>query len=151
MELNKEGIDLVRRFEGFRSRPYLCPAGKPTIGYGMTMYPNGKPVTLQDKPITEAEAVTMLAALLKQFADQVKPLIKVTLTDNQFSALVSFAYNVGIGNFRSSTLLKRLNEQKFDQAANEFLQWSKARVNGVLQPMPGLVKRRIAERALFVQ
>ena len=151
MDVNEAGVALVKKFEGFSAKAYLCPAGKPTIGYGATFYADGKPVTLKDKPITDAEAVKLLQALLAQFAAKLKPLIKVDLNDNQFSALVSFAYNVGIGNFQSSTLLKHVNAGKFDQAANEFLKWSKARVNGVLQPLPGLVKRRVAERGLFVK
>ena len=151
MDVNKEGVALVQKYEGFSSKPYLCPAGKATIGYGATFYVDGKAVTLKDKPITQAEATQLLIALLHQFAAKLKPLIKVNLNDNQFSALVSFAYNVGIGNFQSSTMLKLINASKFDQAANEFLKWSKARVNGVLQPLPGLVKRRAAERSLFIK
>ena len=151
MDVNQAGVELIKKFEGFNSKPYLCPAGKWTIGYGATFYADGKAVTQRDKPITEAEATVLLIALLGQFAAKLKPLIKQNLNDNQFSALVSFAYNVGVGNFQSSTLLKLINAAKFDQAANEFLKWSKARVNGVLQPLPGLVKRRAAERSLFIK
>lgn len=147
MKINQACIDLVKKYEGLSLKPYLCPAGKATIGYGATFYPNGRRVTMQDKPITEAQATEMLVQMLASFALQVKSLLKVELNENQFGALVSFAYNVGIGNLKSSTLLKLVNANKPMAASQEFDKWTRA--GGKI--LPGLVKRRYEERLLFIK
>lgn len=135
-------VDLIKRFESFSARPYLCPAGVWTIGYGHT-----EGVTKESPRITEPEACDLLADdLASHYAPGVERLLKVPVSQRQFDALVSFAYNVGVGALAESTLLKKLNAGFGDAAGREFLRWtkSKGRVLG------GLVKRRAAEQALFM-
>jgi lysozyme len=134
-------------FEGFRAKPYKCPAGVPTIGYGSTFYSNGKKVTLKDKLITEQDATNLLTTVVTNFSSGVSKLLKIQVTQNQFDALVDFAYNVGIGNLKSSTLLKKVNAKNFSGAALEFIKWNKA--DGKV--LPGLTKRRTAEKDLFIK
>lgn len=146
MKASKKAVDLIIQFEGFKSKPYKCPAGIPTIGYGLTSYPDtGEKVTMKDDPITEAEAQAFLreflrtieAGLLARFGDK--------LTQNQFDALVSWVYNLGFGNLDASTLSRKLKEGKLREAAQEILRWNKA--NG--QELAGLTRRRRAEYELF--
>lgn len=146
MTPSNDCIALIKQFEGFRSKPYLCPAGIPTIGYGSTKYPDGRAVTLKDAPITEAQAEEILTATLQGFAGSVSKLVKVQLTQGQYDALVDFAYNLGAGRLASSTLLVKVNAGDFSGAAIEFGKWVKG--GGVT--LPGLVARREAERQLFV-
>ena len=101
-----KGIELIKSFEGFRSKPYKCPAGVPTIGYGATFYPNGKKVTMADTPITEEMGTELLLSMLGSFERYVDSYCVDTITQNQFDALVSFVYNLGPANLKSSTLLK---------------------------------------------
>ena len=146
MEIGKEGLNLIKKFEGFKAKPYLCPAGVPTIGYGNTFYLSGKKVALTDKPITEEEAEFMLQSLVDStFSNQVESVLKVSLTQLQFDALVSFEYNLGLGNLKASTLLKKVNSMDFKGAASEFPKWNKA--GGKV--LPGLTARRLAEKELF--
>lgn len=146
MEIGKEGLNLIKKFERFKAKPYLCPAGIPTIGYGNTFYLSGKKVALTDKPITEEEAEFMLQSLVDStFSNQVESQLKVSLTQLQFDALVSFEYNLGLGNLRTSTLLKKVNDKDFKGAALEFPKWNKA--GGKV--LPGLTARRLAEKELF--
>jgi lysozyme len=140
------GIDLIKRFEGFRSAPYKCPAGVPTIGYGATFYPNGKKVTMSDKPITEAEATELLQSILVRFEQYVDSYCIDTITQNQFDALVSFCYNLGPANLKASTLLKKVNANPKDETIRaEFMKWTKA--GG--RTLKGLVTRRTAEADLY--
>lgn len=140
------GIDMIKRFEGFRSAPYKCPAGIPTIGYGATFYTTSKKVTMSDKSITEAEAASLLRYMLKSFEQYVDSYAVDTLTQNQFDALVSFCYNLGPANLKSSTLLKKVNANPNDPAIRvEFMKWTKA--GG--RTLAGLVKRREAEANLY--
>ena len=150
--MNKAGIDLIKGFEGFSAKPYLCPAGIPTIGYGSTFYPDGRKVTMKDKPITEFDAEAMLLDTLNIVEGQVLTLIKKQLNENQLSALVSFAYNVGIGNLKSSTLLKRVNaDPNQPDIREQFLKWKYAKnpKTGKMEVLPGLLRRRIAEANLY--
>jgi len=140
-------INMIKMFEGFRAKPYKCPAGVPTIGYGSTFYSNGKKVTLKDKLITEQDATNLLTTVVTNFSSGVSKLLKIQVTQNQFDALVDFAYNVGIGNLKSSTLLKKVNAKNFSGAALEFIKWNKA--DGKV--LPGLTKRRTAEKDLFIK
>lgn len=155
MKTNKAGIELLKKFEGTGPvkkgmlHAYLCPAGIWTIGYGSTFLADGSPVTKNQKPITFDEAEVLLASTLTSYERTVSKYVKVPLTENQFSALVSFVYNVGAANFANSTLLKRVNAKDFGSAAKEFLKWDKARVNGTMVALPGLTKRRQAESILF--
>ncbi len=146
MTISREGVDLIKKYEGFSSKPYLCPARIPTIGYGTTVYHNGKKVTLNDPAITEAEATFLLSTMIdRQYGKAVNDLVKYKITQGMFDALVSFTYNVGVGNLQVSTLLKKVNAGKFKEAGAEFMKWNKA--SGKV--LKGLTDRRIAERTLF--
>lgn len=139
MMINEAGLNLIKDFEGCRLKAYLCPAGVWTIGYGHTQ--GVKP----DMVINQLQAERFLRQDLKRFEDAVTSLVKVPITPNQFSALVSFAYNVGTGALYDSTLLRKLNKKDYKGAANEFLRWNKA--GGKV--LPGLTRRRLAEKDLF--
>lgn len=146
MIVSKNGLDLIKEFESFKSKPYLCPSQKATIGFGSTYYPDGKKVTLQDKEITEEKAFEILEYIAnKDFGSNINKVAKVPLNQNQFDALVSFAYNIGNGNFNSSTLLRWLNQGNYKEASIQLLRWDKSK--GIV--LNGLTKRRKAEKALF--
>ena len=145
MIVSMDCVDLVKKFEGLSLKPYLCPAKIPTIGYGNTMYESGVKVTMADKPITQERAEAILRHHLDDFGKQVQGLVKTPMKQSQFDALCCFAYNVGVGNLKSSTLLKLLNQGKYKEAGEQFLRWDKA--GGV--SLPGLVRRRHAEKDLF--
>lgn len=138
--IGKAGLDLIKEFEGLKLRAYLCPAKVWTIGYGST----GPHVTA-GKVITEAEAEALLRQDLSRFERAVTGFVTVPLTQNQYDALVSFAFNVGISALERSTLLKRVNARRFDDAATEFAKWNRA----AGRPLAGLTRRRAAEAALF--
>jgi len=142
---SRNGLGLIRQFEGCRLSAYLCPAYVPTIGWGFTTW-NGKKVQLGQK-ITQAEADAALLNDYDGYEGQVRELVKVPVTANQLGALVSFAFNVGIGSLRSSTLLKMLNSGNYAGAAGQFARWNKA--GGKV--LKGLVTRRAAEASLFVK
>lgn len=146
MKTSDKGLALIKSFEGFSARPYLCPAGVPTIGYGATYYPDGKKVTMRDKPVLEADATVMLRSMLVQYENGVERYVQVPITQGQFDALVSFAYNLGLAALKGSTLLRLVNERNFVGAAAQFSRWNKA--SGKV--LPGLTRRREAERKLFV-
>lgn len=145
-ELNQAGLSLIEQFEGCKLKPYLDVAKIPTIGIGTTKYPDGRVVTMNDPPITEAQAQSFLKSHLEGDCKAVSGLVKVTLNDNEFAALVSFAYNVGRNALASSTLLKKLNSGDRQGAADQFLKWDHAA--GI--QVAGLTRRRQAERALFL-
>lgn len=139
-KVNQAGEQIIKSFEGKELKAYKCPAGIWTIGYGDTE--NVK----QGMIITEAEADARLSNRLnKDFCPAVERLVKVKINDNQFSALVSLVYNIGVGAFEKSTLLRKLNAGDFAGAAEQFDRWNKA--GGKV--LNGLVKRRAAERKLF--
>jgi lysozyme len=146
MEVSVRGLNLIKRFEGLSLKPYLCPAKIPTIGYGNTFYEEGTKVAMDDKPITIKRAEMLLKLIVDKFAIGVEKVLKVPLEQNQFDAIVSFAYNVGLGSLKSSTLLKKINDGKFLEASKEFGRWNKA--NGKI--LDGLTKRREAERQMFI-
>jgi lysozyme len=146
-KVNKAGIDLIKSFEGLKLKPYLDAVNVATIGYGTIEYPNGKRVTVNDPAITEEEAEQLLMHEVNKKAEAVEKLVKVQINDNEFAALVSFAYNLGVGNLSKSTLLKCLNSHEDRQKlAEEFLKWNKA--GGKV--LAGLTRRRQAEKALFL-
>jgi lysozyme len=145
MKASERCLKLIKDCEGFRSKPYLCPAGKATIGFGSTRYLRGVPVTLQDPPIDEVQATQLLADTLVEYEEAVDKLVTVDLTQGQFDSLVDFSYNCGIGNLKTSTLLKLVNLGQPKYAAQEFEKWVHA--NGKV--LAGLVKRRALEAALF--
>lgn len=140
MKTGQKGIDLIKKFEGLRLEAYLCPARVWTIGWGHTK------TAKQGQTITTKEAENLLRTDLKQFENGVKAFVKVPLNQNQFDALVSIAFNIGITAFSRSTLVMLLNDKDYLGAANQFDRWVKA--NGVT--LPGLVKRRTEEKELFL-
>ena len=147
MMISNKGLELIKKYEGFRSEPYLCPASVPTIGFGSTYYPDGKKVTMQDDPITKEYAEFMLCKMLKNYEDGVNRYVQTEINQNQFDALVSFAYNLGLGALKSSTLLKKVNNNPCDETIpNEFKKWVKA--GGKV--LNGLVKRREEESNLYI-
>lgn len=142
----KRGIRMIKDWEGFRQFSYKDPAGVWTIGYGMTVWPSGERVKPQEE-LREVEASKLVESHIeREILPQMADLVKVPLNENQYNALVSFIYNLGIGNFAQSTLLKKLNKKDYDGAADELLRWTKA--NGV--ELQGLVNRRKQERAMFL-
>ena len=146
MRLGSKGLELIKSFEGFYSKPYLDPIGIPTIGYGATYYPNKKKVTMKDKPLTEKEASNLLKEMMITYENDVKRLVKRELNQNQFDALVSFTYNLGSANLGKSTLLKKINANPCDKTIkDEFLKWNKA--GGKV--LNGLTRRRNAEAELY--
>jgi lysozyme len=151
MEINQSGIDLIVKYESFSAKPYLDPVGIPTIGYGSTYYEDGTRVKMSDPSISKKRAEILFTYVLSETIINIKRYLKVKLTSNQFSAIVSLVYNIGIGNFSTSTLLRLLNKGNFSGAADQFLVWNKARVNGKLKVLNGLTKRRAEERALFLK
>jgi lysozyme len=139
---------LCRRFEGLYLRPYMCPAGVPTIGYGSTRYENGVRVSLQDAPITKQRAEALLLHELKNIKPEV---LKLCLTLNALgslatAAIVDFTFNLGTGRLRASTLRKKINAKDIVAARIELGKW----VRGGGKVLPGLVKRRAAE-AVFLR
>lgn len=141
MQINNEGLDLIKRFEGLRLRAYQCPAGKWTIGYGHTgteVQPNQR--------ISVTVAGRLLQDDLRRFEEAVTKAVKVPLSANAFSALVSLAYNIGIVAFADSMLLRRLNAGDTVGAAEQFDRWT----NAGRRVLPKLVRRRRAEKALFL-
>lgn len=139
MKTSQEGINLIKKFEGCKLIAYKCPAGVWTIGYGHT---GG---VKQGQKITQTQAEKYLKDDLTKYEKGVESLVKVTLNQNQFNALVSFAYNCGLGALKTSTLLKKLNKKDYKGASNELLRWNKA--SG--RVLEGLKARRKAEKALF--
>lgn len=146
MNTEKKGLALIKKYEGFYSKPYLDPIGIPTIGYGATYYPNKVKVTMKDKPLTEKEASELLVNMLKVYENQVALLVTKPINQNQFDALVSFTYNLGATNLGKSTLLKKVNKNPNDPTIRqEFEKWNRA--GGKV--LNGLTKRRKDEASLY--
>lgn len=140
-----QAAELVAGFEGFRAKPYRCPAGVWTVGFGSTRDATGAPVTARTPAVTREGATALLRRDLEAFAASVALLVRVPLTEPQRAALCSFAYNVGAKAFGTSTLLKKLNTGDYAGAAAEFDRWNKS--GG--EVLRGLVARRAVERRLF--
>lgn len=139
-------IDLIKKFEGLYLNAYLDPVGIPTIGWGTIAYPDGRKVQMGEH-CTAEQAEAWLHDEVAEKAKGVRELVKVPITNNQFCALVSFAYNLGIGALKGSTLLKRLNAgEKASAVANEFGKW----INAGGKPLKGLIRRRGDEAKLFL-
>lgn len=138
---------IIAEFEGFREKPYLCPGGVWTIGYGTTRYGDGRPVWSGADPISEPDARRLLRVDIRRASDAVDVLVNVPVTREQHAALTSLVFNIGRRAFSASTLLMRLNQGKCHAAAGEFLRWNK----GGGKVLPGLVRRRAAESALFLR
>ena len=121
MKISNKGLELIKEFEGFSANAYLCPAKIPTIGYGNTFWEDGRKVRIGEQ-ISKSKALELLEFVAnKDFADKIFPFIEVSISQNQFDAMVSLAYNIGVGAFSNSTLLKRVNVKDFLGAGNEFL------------------------------
>lgn len=142
MNLSPAGIALIKEFEGCKLQAYLCSAGVPTVGYGHT-----GPEVKVGMTITQERADRYFTEDVKRFEDAVlRECSSVKLSQNEFDALCSFTYNVGVGNLQRSMLLVRLKAGDKAAAAGEFMRWRKA--GGKI--IPGLVRRRDAERAMFL-
>lgn len=148
---------VIKHAEDFRSKPYLCPAKKWTIGWGTTYYPDGKAVTEHDPDCTQAQAENWLTYSMIRVEARLKPLILTRPTAHQWAALLSLAYNIGVGthdgikgDLADSTLLEKLNTGDTQGAADQFLVWNKAHVDGKLTALAGLTLRRDTERHLFL-
>ena len=132
----------IEAFEGLRLRPYLCPAGVPTIGYGTTRYPDGRRVTLADPPIAEDQAS---AYLMHDMTGSVSAAARIcpvlAMYPNRWGAIADFVYNLGAGNFQASTLRRRINQEDWEEAARELRKW----VYAGGKKLHGLVLRREAE------
>ncbi len=145
--ISEKGLNLIISFEGFSAEPYRCPAGVPTIGYGTTHYPNGTRVKMSDKPISKKRAYAILKYEVdSHYGKAVEHSVGSETTQEQLDAMISFAYNLGTGAFKRSTLLKQHNRGKTKKAANEFAKWTHA--NGKV--LKGLVRRRSAEKKLYL-
>ena len=144
MRMSAAGLAVVKEFEGLKLKAYKCPAAVWTVGYGHTSAA-GNPIVTPDLVISNAEAEQILERDMVQYEDGVKRFVKVELTQNQFDALVDFAYNAGVGALQKSTLLKKVNAGKFDEVPAEFMKWTK----GGGKELPGLVRRRRAEVKLW--
>lgn len=140
MKTSDAGIELIKKYEGYSLTAYKCPAGIWTIGYGHIR------TAKEGLTITHNRASELLRADLRRFEAGVARWVLVPLEQHQFDALVSFVYNVGLGNFRSSTLLKYLNDGHYTEAAHQLLDWNRA--NGRI--LDGLTSRRYAERKMFL-
>jgi lysozyme len=141
-------LELIREFEGFVSKPYICPAGIPTIGYGTTRYPDGKRVTLYDAELTQKQA--------EQFLDHDVSTFKLSLAKsspnllqepNQFCAILSFCYNLGMTNYRASTLKRKIDKDETSDVPEQLARW----VFAGGRKQPGLIRRRQAESDLFTK
>jgi lysozyme len=147
MEINKAGKDLIKKFEGCKLKAYKCPANVWTIGFGNTFYEDGSKVKEGDV-ITQERANELFDIIIIDFVRMSNALVKSDVTENNFSAIVSFAFNVGTGNLKKSTLLKKVNADPKDPTIKaEFMKWTRA--NGVV--LKGLVRRREAEAKLYEQ
>lgn len=146
MKISQKGLDLLKRFEGVRLKPYLCPAGIPTISIGCTYYPDGTKVRMTDPEISQARATEIFLNVLKHYESSVDSFTRDDITQNQFDALVSLSYNIGTGALKKSTLLKKVNANPNDKfIESQFLIWNK--VAGV--EVKGLTLRRQAESNLY--
>lgn len=141
MRVSNEGVNFIKRWEGFRSEAYVCPAGVWTIGYGHTH------TAKEGMCVTELQADYMLRRDLDYFGTKVASALKIQVNQEQFDALVSFAYNVGVGAYQTSTLLEKLNQGNFHAAAQEFDRW----VHAKSKVLPGLVNRRKEEKEMFLK
>ena len=145
--INAAGLDIIKRYEGWSSSVYLCPAARYTIGWGSCWDGKGRPITAKHPDITEVTGTAYLRREISHVEKAIGRLIKAELTENMFSSLCSWAYNVGTGNLQRSTLRMKLNRGNYEAAADEFPKWRR----GGGRILKGLVLRRASERELFLQ
>ena len=146
MNINAGGLSIITATEGFVAEPYRCPAGIASVGYGSTVLLDGSRVKMDSKAVTEDEAKALLRKHLDHVETGILRFVRVSLNENEFSALCSFVYNLGIGRLQSSTLRAKLNRGERLAAANQFRRW--VRAGG--RVLRGLVIRRELERQLFL-
>ena len=156
MQISEAGVAMIADFEKFVSAPYLDAVGVWTIGYGNTYYPNGHKVKKTDKPLTLAEATKLKMDIInRDFAAAVNIMLvdeitKGKIKQHHFDALVSLAYNIGISAIQGSSVIRNIKAGKMTAAADSFLLWNKGSVNGRRVVLKGLVRRREAERKMFL-
>ncbi len=146
-------IALCMTYEGLRLKPYICPAGVPTLGFGATFYEDGRKVQMSDQPITKDRAVELLVWHMKEVflpgvLRQCPDLLPLALRTNDWgklNAILDFAFNTGVGRLQTSTLRRKINAQDWEGAKEELMKWTR----GGGKVLPGLVKRRAAEAALM--
>jgi len=148
MVISDNGIKLIKDFEGLKLKAYYDIVGVLTIGYGWTKKVDGKDIH-PGMVITEQEAERLLRCGLVEYEKGVNAMLRVRVSQNQYDALVSFAYNLGVSALKNSTLMKKLNIGDYAGAANEFPIWNRATINGVRKDVAGLTRRRLAEQYLF--
>jgi len=149
--VNKEALDLIKEFEGLRLKAYIDPVGVPTIGYGLTTGAIPGVEVRMGMTITEEKAEEYLTTVVERFADQIWRHFKRQPSENEFGAMVSLAYNIGVGAFSSSTALRRFNQGDTEGAAEAMKWWNKGTVNGRKVVLRGLTRRRAAEVKLFLK
>jgi lysozyme len=138
--------EIAKQFEGYRAKPYLCPAGVPTIGYGSTLYETGRKVSPDDAPIgRERAAELFLWELRRSLAAALRYCPILAQNDNRLAAITDFVYNLGTGRLQTSTLRRRINQQNWPGAKKELLRWIRA--GGKI--LPGLVARRTIEAGMI--
>ena len=152
MNISQEGIALIKKFEGCpvennMAVSYRCAANVPTIGYGSTRY-KGQQV-VDGMYITMEEAESLLKHELIEFEGYIKKLVQVSINQNQFDALVAWCFNIGPSAAGSSSAIRYLNEEKYDEVPKRMRLWNKATVNGEKVVLAGLERRRLAESMLF--
>ena len=146
MKTGEVGVEIIKKYEGFSAKPYLCPANVPTIGFGSTRWFDGARINLDSRTISRDDATRLLQMELHHIESAVPRLIKAPLTQNQFDALASFTFNLGSGRLQSSTLRAKTNRLDYEGAADEFPKWRKA--GG--RVLAGLIRRRAEERRLWM-
>jgi lysozyme len=146
--VSKIAINIIKEFEGFKDYAYIDTDGTPVIGYGLSRI-GGIPVQIGDR-ISSTQADAALKAHIREIHRELDGAVKVDLSDRQLSALTSLAFNVGVDSVKSSTLVEKINVKDYVGAADEFLRWDKANLQGALVQMAGLTRRRTAERQLFL-
>lgn len=143
---DRYGLPLLLRFEGLYLKPYLCPAGVPTIGLGSTLYENGASVSMLDAPISRDRAISIAkTTYIRDYYNKALALCPTIDTDQRMAAIVDFAYNLGVGALAASTMRKRINANDWESAKKEILRWDKA--NG--KQLAGLTIRRQTEGGML--
>jgi lysozyme len=145
--ISDKGLHLIKEFEGYSSTPYLDSVGIPTIGFGFTYWLDGTKVKMSDKPITETQANVMLRETFKRDFERYIP---TSVNQNQFDAMCSLIWNIGVTNFLKSTLRMKVRTNPNDESIRgEFMKWNKARVKNKLVELKGLTNRRKKEADLY--
>jgi len=145
MRISDKGLELIKRFEGFRPDVYICPAGEPTIGWGHVLK-EGEDFAYG---VSQNGANILLRDDIRASENYIPRVVDVTLHQSHFDALCSFVFNFGPRNFRDSTLLKMVNQGKHDEVLEQFPRWNKVKTEEGYVPLVGLTIRRKAELELY--